>query len=261
MSDLSFYVNEYIRLNQLKNENIENTCDDLFITNSFSIADSLSYPLYLSPITITNNENEIFSKYLQVNRFLDIYTNIRMLCNRAITQSSIRNYFYDLIKEIRNLETNELSKILEREIEKLKEIKENTNVFLIDNMGYYHYFYARILYNLPTIRDEFNFGDLLRSRKQNSFILTQIFNSEELEKSVGEFYDPNFIYSIGNYCLIRRYDIEEFSSKQTRFKLSFLNKKGYLPESSNILNKDKQILDFISERNSVLNRMIETIWI
>lgn len=261
MSDLTFYINEYIRLNQLKIENIENFCDDLFITNCFTIADSLSYPLYLSPIVISNNEDEIFKKYLQVNRFLDIYTNVRMLCNRAITQSSIRNYFYDLIKEIRNLEIDELSNILEREINKLKEIKDNSNMFIIDNMGYYHYFFARILYSLPNIREEFNFSDLLRSRKQNSYILTQIFNLDELEKSIGEFHDSNFIYSIGNYCLIRRYDIEEFSSKQTRFKLSFLNKKGYLPEMSNNLSKDDQIIDFISNRNTILNQMIESIWI
>lgn len=261
LSDLSFYVNEYIKLYQFKNETSEDLNDEFYIVNSFSIADSLSYPLFLASISITNNDNEIFEKYLCINNFLDKYTNIRMISNRAITQSSIRNYFYDLIKEIRNNSIDELTDALNREIDKLKDIKSNDNMFFVDNLGYYHYFYARVNYSIPVIREEHSFIDLLRSRKQSSYILVQIFNSEEIEKMGEEIINKELINSIGNYCLIRRYNIDEFMSKQTRYKLSYLIKKGFLPEIDESINKDMSIVDFIIKRNIILNNKIKEIWI
>lgn len=261
LSDLDFYINEYLTLYSYKNNIEENNIDDLYITNSFSIADSLTYPLFLSPIHKADSHDIIIEKYLNVNKFLDNYTNIRMLCNRVVTQSSIRNYFYDLIKEIRNNSIEELNDVLNRESEKLKEIKSSIEIFQVDNWGYYHYFYARINYANPKIKDEYTFNELLRSKKQSSFVLTQIFTNEEFEK----FYkDSSLIINqntIGNYCLIKRYEIEEFNNKQTRHKISYLQKKNYIPETIEIDSKNIEIIDFINMRNNILKSNIEDIWL
>lgn len=265
LSDLGFYINEYLFLYSLKNSPEVNNLEELYITNSFSIADSLTYPLYLAPVHITDDNNIILEKYLIVNKFLDSYTNIRMLGNRAITQSSIRNYFYDLIKETRNNTIEDLSEIFNRESEKLREIKSTIDIIQVDNWGYYHYFYARINYFFPKIREEYNsFNDLLRNRKQSSFVLTQIFSNDDLQKYIDETGITEIEYSIGNYCLIRRYDTDEFSNKQTRYKISYLLKRNYIPEVTNSDIKeinDINILDFIKRRNVLLNKMIKEIWL
>lgn len=260
LSDLSFYVNEYLKLFESKNNNSNHINDNLYVASIFSIADSLSYPLFLSPIHITDSSDDINKKYTLINNFLDKYTNIRMLCNRAITQSSIRNYFYDLIKEIRNNSLEELKDILERETDKLKEIKINNTVFTVDNWGYYHYFYARINYSLNSVKNEFHFNELLRNRKQNSFVLVQIFSSEEIEKFNQDITNNEVVSSLGNFCLIRRFHLEEFSKKQTRYKLSFLLKNNYTPEMSDN-SKDLSVIDFLNNRNIILYEKIEEIWI
>lgn len=261
LSDLDFYINEYLSLYLLKNTQDESMAEDIFITNAFTIADSLTYPLFLAPINKADSIDIISEKYLIVNKFLDNYTNIRMLCNRAITQSSIRHYFYDLIKETRNNSIENLSRVLNKESDKLREIKLTTSLFNIDNWGYYHYFYARINYSFKIIKDEFNFTELLRSKKQSSFVLVQIFRKEELSTYSEDSIVTGLENTIGNHCLIRRYEIDEFSSKQTRHKISFLYKRNYLPEIDEETSKNGNITDFIDIRNKTLNSLIEKIWL
>ncbi len=257
LTDLDFYIKEYLTLYNLKN-NTEN--EDLFITNSFTIADSLSYPLFLSPINKIDSIDVILEKYLIINKFIDNYTNIRMLCNRAITQSSIRNYFYDLIKESRNKSIEELYDLFNKESEKLKEIKSSTEIFQVDNWGYYHYFYARINYSYSKIRNEYTFIELLRNKKQSSFVLVQIFKYEELQRYYEDSDNSNLGNTIGNYCLIRRYEIEEFNNKQTRHKISFLQKRNYIPEIDEF-DKNIEIIDFLNSRNQIIKSTISNIWL
>lgn len=235
--------------------------DKFFVTNSFSIADSLVYPLLLAPIKKVDTYDILSDKYNLVNDFVDVYTNIRMLCNRPITQSSIRNYFYDLIKEIRNKEVDELRGIFSREVEKLQDITSSFRDFYVDNQGYYHYLFARILYSLDVINEEYNFNDLLRSRKQSSFILTPIFRMDEIENFTHEIEASNLDNLISNFVLIRRYDFDEFVNKQTRHKLLFLTKKGYLPELLGEDFLDKNVLEFLEYRSIHLNTIIHNIWV
>ncbi|WP_281337217.1 DUF262 domain-containing protein [Flavobacterium eburneipallidum] len=260
-SNLSFYIDEYLSLYSLKNSVEGNSVEDFYITNAFTIADSLTYPLYLAPVNIIDSTDVITEKYLIVNKFLDNYTNIRMLCNRAITQSSIRNYFYDLIKEIRNNKIEDLYETLNRESEKLKEIKANIDNFQVDNWGYYHYFYARVNYFFPKTREEYIFSELLRSRKQSSFVLTQIFNNEELQKYFEDTNVNDIEHTIGNFCLIRRYEVEDFNKKQTRHKISYLLKRNYIPEMNDSDLKDIEILNFVINRNAVLKTITKEIWL
>ena len=260
LSDLDFYMKEYLNLHYLKNNNDEDI-EILNITNSFTIADSLAYPLFLSPINKVDTNDIIVEKYLIVNKFIDIYTNIRMLCNRAITQSSIRNYFYDLVKETRNKNLEELYEVLTRECEKLTEIKSQSSFFQVDNWGYYHYFFARIIYSFPIINSEYRFYELLRSKKQSSFVLVQIFTYEELKNYYEDLSISNLENTIGNYCLIRRYEIEEFNNKQTRHKISFLEKRQYIPELDDYNLKDLLITEFIELRNENLEEVISNLWL
>ncbi|GAB0156567.1 hypothetical protein CHRYSEOSP005_18330 [Chryseobacterium sp. Alg-005] len=260
LTDLDFYVKEYLKLYSFKNE-ADSDKDYFYITNSFAIADSLVYPLFLAPIKKVDSIECIYEKYFLVNHFVDMYTNIRMLYNKPITQSSIRNYFYDLIRETRNRDIDDLKNIFQKEIDKLKELKGSLQNFHVDNWGYYHYLFARIIYSLDNVRNEYKFNEILRSRKQSSYVLIQIFRHDELEK-YDDYGVTNIENTIGNYCLIRRYDLEEFSNKQTRYKLSFLNKRNYFPEiDDKDFIRDIELFDFIDYRNRILNSIISNIWV
>ena len=98
-SDFDFYSDLYLKIFSLRNK-----CDfyfeNLYVSSFFTIADSLSYPLFLSPISKIDDIDTIDRKIKIVNKFIDVFTNFRSLQSKTITQSTIRNYIYDLIKEI-----------------------------------------------------------------------------------------------------------------------------------------------------------------
>lgn len=259
LADLEFYVLEYLKLYFLKND-VQGDTPRFNITNAFSIADSLVYPLLMAPIKKADSLEDLDNKYKLVNDFVDIYANIRMLCNRPITQSSIRNYFYDLIRETRNNSIQDLEEVFSREVDKLRELKNSVRDFYVDNQGYYHYFFARILYTMEKISEEYAFTDLMRSRKQSSYILVQIFRVDEIEADTEESENLNMAGLLSNFCLIRRYHLEEFTNKQTRYKVSFLNKHNYLPDMQSHLKKDMSILLFLQTRSQVINALISKIW-
>lgn len=232
---------------------------DLYINNFYPIADSLYYPLILAPISKIDDDGTIREKILLVNKFIDIYTNVRMISRKSITQSTIRYYFYDLIKEIRNSDVNSLRELFSNRIFELFSKDEGFKILhQMNNWGYYHYFYARILYNSTAEYDDF--WELIRSRKQSSFVLHRIFSEREL---VGEInnsgYNP-FYESVANFVLIRRYHLDEFDSKRNvNTKIKFLLNNGYLNELPDIdLNVSPE--EFINLRGQRISNLFYDIW-
>jgi uncharacterized protein with ParB-like and HNH nuclease domain len=123
-SDFDFYSTIYINLYFYKNKYYEDF-ESLYISNFYTIADSLAYPLFLSPVSKIDDEESMNEKIHVVNKFIDCYTVFRTFQNKAITQSSIRNYIYDLVKEIRNNDSSDLRSILRS---KLEEVAGQTSV-------------------------------------------------------------------------------------------------------------------------------------
>jgi hypothetical protein len=167
---------------------------------------------------------------------------------------------YDLIKSIRNLDIEPLSQRLRNELEK----SSNQSVLLsplhqMDNWGYYHYFFARILYYLNT--HDCDFSQLMRSKKQSSFVLVRIFEPNDKPYDLEDNQWETIINSIANYCLVRRYDVPVLESKRSvETKLKFLIKQNYLPElTNNDLNvNDIQLI--ITRRDTFLRNTVEKIW-
>ncbi|MBK8874624.1 MAG: hypothetical protein IPN13_12150 [Bacteroidetes bacterium] len=75
---------------------------------SYKGSPSLNFPLILSPIQKTDDEETINKKIETVIRFIDAFGVFRMLLDEPITHSSIRNAIYIKVKEIRNIEINNL---------------------------------------------------------------------------------------------------------------------------------------------------------
>ncbi len=258
VSDFDFFSELYMDIFDFKNTEKE-TFKELYVTNFYPIADSLSYPLLISPVLKTDSPREVSIKLHVVNKFIDVYTNKRMLSSKSITQSSIRFSMYEIIKEIRNLDIEELKIKLKNRLGDVFSQDEAYKSFQqMNNWGYYHYFFARILYDLHFEDEDFKL--LMRSKKQNSYVLHRIFNEKDLDEIVEGAELSVFLNSVANFCLIRRYHLEEYSSKRnTKTKLSFLIKNDYLESSLEIENTTSP-MDFIKIRDAKLKTIAGNIW-
>lgn len=255
-SDFDFYSSLYLRINNYKKQEIQEF-RDIYINEYFTIADSLSYPLYLSPISKIDDDAAITNKIQIVAGFIDRYVNIRTLRSKTISQSSIRNSIYEIVKQIRNVDTSKLQEILSEELQKqLSGIDVHYSILPMNNSGYYHYFYARVLDYLNTVDD---FKSLLRSKKQNSYVLTRIFSLEDFGN---EFDEPTlyaYLNSVSNFCIIRRYDVEQYPFEGTvADKLTFLQDKDYLLGMD--INGISSALNFVSQKDNFIQNITKKIW-
>ena len=258
-SDFDFYSDLYKLLFILRN-NFKQEFENLYVSHFYPIADSLTYPLLMSPVSKIDDDNLVYDKIRIVGKFIDIYTVLRTISGKAITQSSIRYSMYDLVKTIRNFDLETLSDKLLKEIEKITN-KPSSNFTVLqrmDNWGFYHYFLARLRHHLVPEVDDFSL--LMRSRKQNSLVLTRIFNEEDknvdLEDSIWDFH----INSVAGYCLVRRYDVDSINQKKVIPRLKFLIKQGYIPEMTDYEITDNDIMDFLINRDDKIRSLIDEIW-
>ena len=219
------------------------------------MADSLYYPLLMAPITKDDGEDDIDRKLDMVNGFVDSFINIRTLAHKTITQSSIRYYVYDMIKEIRGLDMGQLVVKLAQRYNALKDLfNESAPAFLVSyNSSYMHYFLARELYKRED--DAGCFDSLLRSRKKDSYILTRIFEADMLDEpsrlSIQSNYD-----CMANYCLVRRQDYYNLSYDDLQRRLSQLS--SYIPELD---QNDIPPVKLIESRNIRLRKFAEDEWL
>lgn len=252
-SDFDFFSNLYMMVHSFKHHCVDDF-EIIYISNFYPIADSLFFPLVISPISKADSEDDINNKIRLVGKFVDIYTMKRVLIGRSITQSTIRNSFYELIKSIRNMNVDTLRNRLQPELDKLS---KSSSLFTIlhrmDNWGFYHYLFARLIYNKNPEND---FVTLLRSRKQNSYILYKIFENDDKPINITESAWEFAINSVAGHCLVRRYDLDSINSKRGIERLKYLIKQGYL---ENEIGDQEDFLDFLNKRDHMLRSEISVL--
>lgn len=253
-SDMDFFSSVFIKIVSRVNTNIPGY--ELFhILNAYPMADSLYYPLLMATISKEDGEADIDRKLDMVNEFVDSYINIRTLSHKTITQSSIRYFVYDLIKEIRGSSVSQLADKLQQKYKNLRALFDELaeNCLISYNGSYTHYFYARKLY-----RESCNtvlFDNLLRSRKKDSFVLTRIFEAEMLDEptrlSIHTYYD-----GIANFCLVRRNDFYNLSFEDIHTRLKQLSQ--WYPELG---VHDMKPSDVLESREAMLKKFVEEEWL
>jgi uncharacterized protein with ParB-like and HNH nuclease domain len=117
---LDFYSRLYLKIVQAQWTFIKGL-EYLFYIEHYGIAYSLSYPLLMSPIKITDDEDTINKKLNTVARFIEVFTVYRSVNYRTLAQSSIRYTLYSLVKEIRDKSPKELIKIFKKRIREFDE--------------------------------------------------------------------------------------------------------------------------------------------
>ncbi|HVV55645.1 MAG TPA: DUF262 domain-containing protein [Mucilaginibacter sp.] len=256
-SDFNFFSNLYIVIFEYKNVFVEEF-EGLYVANFYPIADSLFFPLMLSSVLKIDEDVIINEKIRTVGKFIDCYVNSRTISNKSITQSTIRNPMYELIKSIRNSNLESLREKLFNELDRSSsDLGLLQPLHQMDNWGYYHYFFARILYFLNAF--DCDFSELMRSRKQSSLVLFRIFNADERPEIIENGHWELIINSVANFCLVRRHDLQIIETKRKPdSKLYYLIKQGYFPEMDD--TKIADYIDFLNSRDSIIRSIASDIW-
>lgn len=253
-SDLDFFSSVFMRIIDFKNG--KDVDHDLFhIMNAYPMADSLYYPLLMAPITKDDDEFAVDLKLELTNSYIDSYINIRTICHKTITQSSIRNSIYEIIKELRECDIKSLYDRLLDKYSSLADMRQYDKLELLSffSSSYMHYILAREKYSKDkTIT---SFESLLRSRKRDSYVLTRVFDmgllSEAERKNIEPIYD-----SLANFCLVRRMDYNTLSVDDIKKRLDQMS--HYLPLDISLFATP---FDYLMARNNQLLEFVKDEWL
>lgn len=256
-SDFDYYSSLYEKIAKSKSE-FDRGMELLYINSFWTIADSLAFPLLMAPVRKIDDNMAIDRKLSDVARYIDCFANVRTLQNRNITQTSIRNTIFELVKKIRNVDIDTLEDTLCEESSKIMKEGEMIRPFqMMNNFNYYHYFYARIWYALNS---DLDFLSLLRSRKQSSYILVRMFLPEDFLLDENDPMLSILPDSIANYCLLKRNNAREYEAiKSFGEKISYLYSNGCFPEID-CLNTNLSPVELIERRDNAIREVARELW-
>jgi hypothetical protein len=254
-ADFRFFVDLYIKIDELSmNSDIEHC---LFLQYPKRIGDSLTYPLILSAISTIDPENIINEKVSVISSFLDAFINLRLINNKAITQSSVRNYFNRLVLEFRNKNFDELKELIFIEYKKLLEdYSRDLSDYIVFNKGYGQYFFARII---KFYKPEIKFNPLLYRRRINSYVLYPILNNMDINTGINTKMLDIISVSMVNYCLVPNSEVSHLNDLSLYDRISYLIENELL-ENKFQLETSNDLLSFFVQRNKQLKSIILEIW-
>ncbi|MBY7660609.1 DUF262 domain-containing protein [Vibrio atlanticus] len=119
-TEFKYYVNAYQRIREAE-ENFTPDLDSIHYIYQWGIATSLSYPLMLAPLKATDSVALANQKMNLVAKYIDIFCVRRSINFRTFSASSIRYTMYNLVKEIRNKDFDELVEIFNKKLDEMDE--------------------------------------------------------------------------------------------------------------------------------------------
>lgn len=124
-NDFKYFVKAYKRIREAEVQLTPNL-DSIHYAYQWGIATSLSYPLMLAPLKTTDTIELANTKMNLVAKYIEIFCVRRSINFRTFSASSIRYTMYNLVKEIRDKDIEELRLIF---IKKLSEMDEQWDGF------------------------------------------------------------------------------------------------------------------------------------
>jgi len=119
--DFVFYVKLYLKINKATSE-LSKGLESVFYINDRGLASSIYLPLLLAPVKLSDNEKVIDKKLSLVSYYLEYFVVLRSINRRNYSHSAIRYTMYNLVKDIRELDVEELADLL---LKKASEVEEN----------------------------------------------------------------------------------------------------------------------------------------
>lgn len=249
--DFDFFSTQYMDIIDKQHTSDDEESEEFYITACFPMADSLMMPLMMAPVMARDSVEEIGQKLRIVNHYADVFINRRSLLGKSVNQSTIRRKIFEIVKGIRNQDIMTLKDYLLNDLGKL-ETETYLPVGQNLSQNYSHYVLARIWYAI----DNHNwFDSLLRTRRQASLIITQIFSYDEWEE-----YELGArgisCWSIVNYCLCKRNMVKDIPADVNQ-RLAWLKDNGCLPEMEDV---NMSFDDFVIKRTRKLEEIVSDIW-
>ncbi len=118
--DFKFFLKAYLSILRAEKELIGGL-EHVYYIKRWGIANSLSYPLLVSPLRKEDHDQVIFQKMNAVARFIETFVVRRSVNFRKFASSSIRYTMYTLVKEIRRKDLRTLKDILYKKLAEMEE--------------------------------------------------------------------------------------------------------------------------------------------
>jgi uncharacterized protein with ParB-like and HNH nuclease domain len=149
--DFDFFINVYCKILQSE-KSFSSQLNHVFYIKRWGIANSLSYPLMLAPITKDDDEDTISKKLNLVAKFIETFVVRRSINYRKFASSSIRYTMYTLVKEIRNLNYTQLFETLKLKIDSMEENFDSFDNFRMhgQNKSFIKFLLSRITSYIET---------------------------------------------------------------------------------------------------------------
>ncbi|APS39788.1 DUF262 domain-containing protein [Salegentibacter sp. T436] len=268
-SDFVFYSDLYLRIKKMERYPTKGFEIINYLTN-YTIASSLSYPLYLSCIKKTDSEELINDKLIIIADFIERYVILRSSLAQPISQTSIRySFFNTIIKEIRDLDLDDLKIKLDGILDQYREGFEEMKFIAQynSNRKFLKYFITRITSFLDYLSgNSSDFYDLISARRKSGSNLVSLMEDKDKKK----FKNDDIFYAsfsnIGAISLIRK-DAEDVELSEINVLYRILNRIPLEQEEEHRLSNlfkipnTKEIgPDWLRENQEFIQNVAEEIW-
>lgn len=258
-SDFDFFSDAYIKLRRYEiNDKLP---EHRFRLMSFrGISSSLSYPLLLSSLKKTDDENTLDRKMKIVINFLDCFAIYRLILNEPITHSSIRNAIYIKIKDFRDNDLEQLQEKATREITEYK-IKFLNESYTRYDLTSSKYILSRLYQSyFPNIE----FEKIYFQRRKDSFTLYQFLKTNNFESE--KYGLPHglkdiLVQKLCSYCIVPKNMVSDLDNLDIIKRIEKLLKEGLLLEyTEKSLPIMPNLKDFFILREKKLKDSIISLW-
>lgn len=134
--DMKFFLSAYLKILEAQQSEMQGF-EHVFYHGQWGIADSLSLPLMLAPLTSMDDPDTVKQKINTVAKFLETFAVRRAVNFRQFGASSIRYTMYSLVKDIRGKKLTELNVILGKRIEEMHEDWDGVAQFRLHGQNRY----------------------------------------------------------------------------------------------------------------------------
>jgi len=216
---------------------------------------TLYAPILMAPIKLDDDEKIITKKMALVSKFLEMFIVFRSVNRRALGYSAIRYTMFTLVKEIRNKDVVELSKILKKKVGEFEENLSGIKDLELhgQNKRFIHFLLARISrYIEENCGVSSSFEDYMDPELKKPFEVEHIW-SDKYEEHKEEFEQrdewEDYRNNIGALILLPRGFNQSYGDLPYEQKLPHYFGQNLLAKSLNdkCYEKNPSFLKFIEE--------------
>lgn len=249
-----FFLNAYLIILNAQ-RNLTNGLEHVFYIHRWGIAPTLSIPLMLAPLKLTDNDTIVKQKIDLVARYIETFSVRRSLNFKLFSATSIRYTMYSLVKEIRQQDFEELRSILSEKLAKMEQKIDGVLGFRLHGQNYrfVKFLLARITVFIEQISGmQTNFVQYYEPSKGKPFEVEHIW-ANKYERHQGTFADKrsfeDYRNRIGGLILLPNGTNQSFKDMFVYEKIPHYLKENLLAQS---LNEDtyKNNPNFMNAKNN-----------